>query len=135
MPDDERPVGTFYFAHGSGQLLFTTALGLFEDDIPLLHNNYETNADRLFRSSLIKPYTNNFVFVLYDCDEGGDDLVRRVLTLRDEVSIALPGCDEALCLWDQFQDIYQASNHSSLPARLHCFFHSNNNNSFGCRMP
>ncbi len=127
MPEDERPVGTFYFAHGSGQLLFTTALGLFEDDAPLLHNNYEENADRLFRTSLIKPYTNNFAFVLYECDEGEDDLVKRLLTLRDEDSITLPGCDETLCLWEQFQDIYQVVLHKTVATIKFSLLHQKKN--------
>ena len=110
MPNDEMPVGTFYFAHGTGQLLFTTALGLYEDDTPLLHDNFEENAGRLFRTSFLKPFSNNYEFVLYDCDEGGQEPVRRLLTLRDEVSINLPGCDEPLCQWEQFLDTYQVGS-------------------------
>ena len=108
MSDDEMPVGTFYFTHGTNQLLFTTTLGLYEDDIPLLHDNFEENADRLFRSSFLKPFSVNFEFVLYDCDEeGGEEPVRRLLTLHNEAGVTLPGCDEPLCRWDQFQENYQ----------------------------
>ena len=107
MPDDEMPAGTFYFAHGTGQLLFTTALGLYEDEVPLLHDNFEESTDRLFRTSFLKPFSNNYEFVLYDCDEGGAEPARRLLALRDEVRVSLPGCDKPLCGWDQFQDTYR----------------------------
>ncbi len=107
MPDGEMPVGTFYFSHGTGQLLFTTTLGLYEDDIPLLHDNFEENVDRHFRSSVLKPFSSNYEFVLYDCDEGGKESVRRLLTMRNEVQVTLPGCDDPLCRWDQFLDTYQ----------------------------
>ena len=62
-----------------------------------------------FRTSKIGSFTNNVGFVLFEC-EGA----KKVLTLHQEHPVKLELCDELLCDWEQFLDIYKVKKVSPL---------------------
>ncbi len=100
-------LGTFYFGHYDAVAMLLTTLGLFEDATPLLYDNFDASADRLYRSSLLDSFSGNFEFALYECDEGDGEPTRRLLALQNEEEVELPGCDDSLCDWEQFLQLYQ----------------------------
>jgi len=94
--------GTFYFTHSEAVLPFLGLLGLYKDSEIPTHLNYETMKERNYSTSIIGSFSNNFGFVLYDCDG-----VPKVLSVHQEKPVKLELCDDLLCDWSQFQEIYQ----------------------------
>lgn len=97
-------MGTFYFSHSEALLPFLSLLGLYKDDSPLLHTNFEQNKGRQYRTSKIGSFSTGLAFVKFECDS---DPIHRILTLHQEAPIQLPKCDQLLCDWDQFTSAYQ----------------------------
>jgi hypothetical protein len=46
-----------------------TNLNLFKDNIPLKSDNYHDVGDRLFKSSIISPFSSNIAMVLLKCND------------------------------------------------------------------
>ncbi len=108
MDPSSRPAGTFYFGHLSAVVMLYTTLGLFEDSTPLLYDNFEESANRNYRTSVWGSFSGNAEFVLYECDEDGEEPTRRLLAMRNERQVNLLGCEEQpLCSWEQFLSLYQ----------------------------
>ena len=65
------------FAHSSTVVPLFAAFGLFRDE-PLLRADSSASAiaARQFRTSILSPMGTNFAFVLYDCGEETDALVK-----------------------------------------------------------
>ncbi len=94
--------GTFYFAHDTPLIQLPTLLGLFDGGESPAADNFASAADgRTFRSAFQGSFSSNLAFVLYSCNDGVG-----VLTLYDEAPVQLPGCDDILCNYEQFKQIY-----------------------------
>jgi len=61
----EQPDAVFYFSHDTDLQLFFTSLEVGKDDIDITHSNYESMADRNWRSSLLTPFGGNFVAIFF----------------------------------------------------------------------
>ena len=69
------------------------------------------------RTSKIGSFTNNVGMVLFDCDG-----TNKILTLHQEKPVKLELCDELLCDFDQFLDIYKVLTFTvHLFSRSTCF--------------
>lgn len=57
----------FYFAHSKTMKSVLVKLGLFRDDEPLRHDNYEELKEkRKWRSSFMDPFAANIIAILYE---------------------------------------------------------------------
>ena len=99
-------VGRFYFGHSETIVQVFTALGLFEDQQPLLATNMASMQRREFRTSRIAPYSANIAFVLYACGgmgHGHDDdrdysaFVMKILV--NEKPVIIPACNQEQCVY------------------------------------
>jgi len=98
------------FSHAGAIKPFASFLGLYD----LLNSNLGENhakcrvsvdlESREWKSSLISPFSANFAFVLYKCDDQF-----KVLTRLQETPIKLPRCpsDSYLCPLEQFTSIME----------------------------
>ncbi len=69
-----------------------TRMGLYNDSMPLLSENYDAQKERQFRLSLINPFAANVAFVLYSCM--GKYYAR---TFVNEKEVILPVCHTTFC--------------------------------------
>jgi len=95
------------FAHAETLIPFISILGLFDDQAiygePLQYNSTWKD-ERLWRTSDLGSFTTNIMFVLYECDEGPNYVVK---LLQNEKEIPFPGCNGQLyCPFDTLQEIY-----------------------------
>lgn len=94
---------TFYFTH-SGTLLKAMAfLGLYKDDYPLTHKDFERK--RRWRVSEIDAFATNLVFTKLECSNE-----TKVLLTHQERPIAIPGCSrpgQTLCSYEDFRQLYR----------------------------
>ncbi|CAG5114525.1 unnamed protein product [Candidula unifasciata] len=115
--DGEEPggllVGQFAFGHAETLGPLYSALGLFNDTLPLRADNYHQQSQRLFRTSNILPFSGNILFVLYECvpDEFGEDeeIEEADYYLRmfvNEEPALIPGCEELYCPYNVVRDYY-----------------------------
>ncbi len=68
--DELIPRVTLYSGHSTALALTLTTLGIFHDEVPLLHDNYEEQRGRQFISSYQITNAGNMEFVLFYCHEG-----------------------------------------------------------------
>ncbi|ESO02269.1 hypothetical protein HELRODRAFT_161517 [Helobdella robusta] len=98
--------GVFYFAHAETLLPVMCLMGLFKDDEPLRHDNYERMRTRLFRTSFICSFAANIMIVLYDCNK-----IYKVQVLHNEKAIRLPPPlqpdDKLLYSYSDFKNHYK----------------------------
>lgn len=97
--------GVFYFSHSGTMLKFFAYLGLFKDEVPLRHDNYEEMKSRRFRTSKMDAFASNVVFVLQKC-RGGN---HKVGMFVNEVLTVIPGCFELWCDYEAFENAFKAS--------------------------
>ncbi|KAL3875496.1 hypothetical protein ACJMK2_033442 [Sinanodonta woodiana] len=97
-------VGSFFFGHVETLAPVYAALGLFNDTVPLLANNFEQQRNRLFKASHILPFSANIVLILYDChsngEAGGDNRFALKLYVNEKVT-KFPGCQDDTCWYDE----------------------------------
>ncbi|KAK0174779.1 hypothetical protein PV327_010509 [Microctonus hyperodae] len=77
-----------YFTHSGAILKILSYLGIAKDSKPLLHDNYYSSKNRLWRTSIIDTFASNIAFVLYDCKLTGPS----ILVMHQERIVQLPGC-------------------------------------------
>lgn len=102
--ESERDV-IFYFTHSGTLLKFLTHLKVYNDSIPLRHDNFENMKRRKWRVSEIDAFGTNVVFANYRCENNGDHLV----VLHQEKPILLPGCPSILCPLSTVLNTYRQS--------------------------
>lgn len=88
--------------HGETLLPLISLLGLYKDKTPPTAANYQSQHERLFRSSLLVPYAANLLFVLYDCPRGP-----RLQLLLNESPVRFPGLDQDLPLYRDVRATYR----------------------------
>lgn len=81
-----------YFTHSGAILKILSHLGIAKDNKPLLHDNYHSSKDRLWRTSIIGAFASNIAFVLYDCESTGPS----ILVMHQERIVQLPGCPHGI---------------------------------------
>lgn len=82
-----------YFTHSTTLYLFLTALGAFEDQVPLRADNYSQQKYRKFRSSKMIPYGANFAAIRYQCTGTNQrDNIEKVLFLQNQIPLVMPWC-------------------------------------------
>jgi len=82
------------FAHAETVMPLQALLGLYRDAQPLTHNMTRAQMDaRVFRSSVVSPFSANVVFVLYACADG-EFLVKLLVNEKEEL---IPGCTDTYC--------------------------------------
>nr|CAD7408225.1 unnamed protein product [Timema poppensis] len=105
------PKAVVYFSHSGTMLKMLSHLGLYKDNLTLLHDNYHMMEDRRWKVSNIDCFGSNLAFILFRCKDGD-----KVLTYHQERSIILPGCPlDDLCPLSTLKNIY----HDSL---YNCYF-------------
>lgn len=62
---DDYPTAALYFTHSGTLLKMLGHLGLYHDNAPLLHTEYDKNLNRKFVVSKIDPFANNLAFVSF----------------------------------------------------------------------
>ncbi|XP_065205114.1 multiple inositol polyphosphate phosphatase 1-like [Planococcus citri] len=87
--------GSFLFSEQSPISAIIKKLGLYHDEQPLKHDNYQimTNS-RKWRSSIIDCFSSNILAVVYSCS--GDNH-KRVEFYHNENSIKIPQCEKDYC--------------------------------------
>nr|CAD7440358.1 unnamed protein product [Timema bartmani] len=99
------PKAVVYFSHSGAMLKMLSHLGLYKDNLTLLHDNYHMMEDRRWKVSNIDCFGSNLAFVLFRCKDGD-----KVLTYHQERSIVLPGCPlDDLCPLSTLKNIYHDS--------------------------
>ncbi len=103
--------GVFYFSHTGAILKFLSHLGLFRDDQPLRHDNYEAmRTSRKWRTSLFNSFGANVAFALQQCSS-----TFKVGLFVNEKLTVIPGCAEELwCDFGHFSRIFQDSRDCDL---------------------
>lgn len=95
--DTDSPTGEtvrIYSTHSTAFQLFLVTLGVFGNDVPLTAANFNIQALRQWKSSLISPMATNIAAIRYDCPGGDND----VLFLINEQPLVIPGCQSnGLC--------------------------------------
>lgn len=101
--------GKFFDGHSTTVITTLTALGLYKDSTPLLASNRQAMENRLFRSSILAPFSSNIAFVVYSCDSSGTDSQNTfMLQVRvNEEPVTLPGCDSIFCPYSQVRSRYR----------------------------
>lgn len=100
------PKATLYFTHSGTLLKMLSHLGLYRDERPLRHDNYDEH--RLWRSSRIDAFATNIAFVSYKC---GNEI--SLLALHQEHVVRLPSCpDSDLCPLSKVRSYYEESLNS-----------------------
>ncbi|CAD5120547.1 unnamed protein product [Dimorphilus gyrociliatus] len=95
--DKRKIVGRW--AHSATMNTLYTRLGLYKDEKQLLHNNYEQQKDRRWRTTLHTPMSSSIAFVLLQCK---DDFTVRAFHM--EKLIKLDGiCAEKNCKWSEIE--------------------------------
>lgn len=61
----EHPKSTLYFTHSGTLLKVLTHLGLYKDDEPITHNDYDKFKNSTNSISKIDPFANNLAIVSY----------------------------------------------------------------------
>lgn len=98
-----NPKGVFYFSHSGTLLKVLARLGLFKDSTVMKHSNRKSREmrNREWRTSLIDSFATNIALVLFKCKQE-----YYVTTYVQERPVMLPGCDDTLCPFSQFSDVY-----------------------------
>lgn len=120
-----QKVGTYLrFSHAGAIKQLVSHLGLFDYFPPpnidspntaVCHEEEIKNAEkfRLWKSSLIAPFSCNFQFVLYQCPskEASDDKLSKyhLVTFLQEFPVVVNGCDDEFCPLKQFLNQYLSS--------------------------
>lgn len=81
-----------YFSHSTTLQLFLTALGVAADDLPLLADNFEAQANRKWQTSQLSPFATNVAAVRYDCASGP-----KIQFWLNEKPINFDWCTNGLC--------------------------------------
>uniref|UniRef100_A0A8D8PKH4 Multiple inositol polyphosphate phosphatase 1 n=2 Tax=Culex pipiens TaxID=7175 RepID=A0A8D8PKH4_CULPI len=101
--DGAKEAFTFYFTH-SGTLLKAMAfLGLYRDDYPLTHRDFERK--RQWRVSEIDAFATNLVFTKLECSNE-----TKVLLTHQERPVPIPGCSQpgqTLCSYEDFRQLFR----------------------------
>ncbi len=106
---DDEENGIFYFSHSGAILKFLSYLGLYKDEEPLRHDNYDRMGDRLWRTSNFNSFGSNVAFVLQECTENAE-IGYRVGLFVNERLVAIPGCGGQLwCQYETFARIFEES--------------------------
>lgn len=93
----EGPRGVFYFTHLDAYLKLMARLGMFWDNTTLTHEDIK--AKRLWRTSIVGPFSANVAFLLSRCDDDRWFVSMAV----NERRAKLPGCrGEKSCTWEEF---------------------------------
>ncbi|CAH1710080.1 unnamed protein product [Aphis gossypii] len=94
--------GIFYFTHSGTILKMLGVLGLYKDEHKLKHDNYFEMENRQWRTSKIDAFGSNIAFVLYKCNNNET----KILTLHQEKIVHLDGCEDGLCSYDRFKQLF-----------------------------
>ncbi|XP_072312472.1 multiple inositol polyphosphate phosphatase 1-like [Eucyclogobius newberryi] len=88
--------------HAETLLPLIALLGLYKDKTTPTATNYQSQRDRVFRSSHMVPYAANLLFVLYDCPRGP-----RLSLLVNESPVPFPGLSHDLPLYRDVRAAYR----------------------------
>ncbi|KAF5307959.1 hypothetical protein FQR65_LT06526 [Abscondita terminalis] len=99
---DDAPTTALHFTHSGTILKFLAHLGLYKNDHPLKHTDYENNTNK-WRQSYIGTFSSNLAMVKYTCRDGD-----KVAVFHQERVVKLPNCTE-LCSFDDIKKLYQKS--------------------------
>lgn len=92
-----------YSTHSAAFKLFLVTLGVFGDDVPLTAANFNIQAMRQWRTSLISPMATNIAAIRYNCPGGENE----VLFMINEHPLVIPGCQASgLCKVSHIRERY-----------------------------
>jgi multiple inositol-polyphosphate phosphatase/2,3-bisphosphoglycerate 3-phosphatase len=99
----EPEVIHFMFGHAETLVPLLSLIGLYNHSDHWKHDTpKESWSNRIFKSSQISPFSANIGLLLYHCDDR--PFVR---VLHNEQEVIIPGCDEVMCPWNEFQTTFQ----------------------------
>uniref|UniRef100_A0A6G1S515 Multiple inositol polyphosphate phosphatase 1 n=1 Tax=Aceria tosichella TaxID=561515 RepID=A0A6G1S515_9ACAR len=119
-PSSRRPMAAFRFNHSGLMRKILAVLGLFEPDmikgytieeLDVFEETGKIPSSRLWRASLMLPFSGNVGFTLYKC---ADDQFK-VLTTISEQPVRVHGCEDAACSLKKFTSTYGWMNKIELP--------------------
>ena len=93
-------VGSFRFGHSETVGPLYAVWGLFNDSVPLRADNFQSQANRKWKSSEILPMSANLLFILYKSD---NDTVTPNYVVKTYVNFELqivPACGGTVCPYD-----------------------------------
>lgn len=97
---------TALFTHSPSIFLLLTSLGVFEDNDPLLGNNFRQQLNRKFKGNKLSPFAANLAAVRYDC--GSSD---KVLFLLNQKPLKMKWCKNgSICTVKEIWNMYKASS-------------------------
>lgn len=117
MEDDTTPNKvTAYFSHAELLTMIITALGAYQDEEPLMADNYERMKNRQFRTSNWVPYASNIAAVKYNCPAYDEPDSVKILMLQNQQPFAMSWCrDGSVCTLEEMQNMFYNSTMSQCP--------------------
>ncbi len=92
----------FRITHSRTLLPLLARLGMFNDSVPLLSDNYKEQSERKWRLSEVNPFAANIEFRLYSCDQK-----YYVRTFLNENELQLPSCASMFCSLEQIEKAWE----------------------------
>jgi multiple inositol-polyphosphate phosphatase/2,3-bisphosphoglycerate 3-phosphatase len=117
------------FSHAGAVKPLVSYFGLFDQldtELPASSSSCSEREEwdsrsRVWRSSLIAPFSANIQFILYNCTSNaasngnsGSGIDYRLLSLLQESPVTVRGCDSELCPVDQFLAQYRSAHQCDL---------------------
>ena len=94
----------FRFGHAETLIPVMTLLGLYSNNVPLLHDNFHLHENRHFRTSKFMPFASNMAFVLYHCPSSDEEY--KVQLLVKERPENFPTCGSSVCGFNELKKYY-----------------------------
>lgn len=101
-----------YFSHSTTLYMFLTALGAYEDAVPLRADNFAQQRYRKFHSSKIVPFGGNFAAIRYECPQVNKESSEKVLFLNNQKPLSVPWCTNGnvgVCTVAEIRRMYENS--------------------------
>ncbi|XP_054712174.1 multiple inositol polyphosphate phosphatase 1-like isoform X2 [Uloborus diversus] len=89
------------FSHAGGVKKVFSLFGLFKDEKPLKADDFCSQQQRKWRSSLVAPFNANLALILFQC---GIEL--KIKGFHNEKPVILGGCETELCALEDFYKTY-----------------------------
>lgn len=99
-----EPAVSAYFAHSSTVQLMLTALGAYQDTVPLRADNFAQLNRRKWRVSELSPFAANLAAIKYDCPN--DQERTQVMFFLNQRPMDFSFCNVGLCKWSMVKQMY-----------------------------
>lgn len=112
----KNPKVTAYFTHSTMFLMIFVAFGNYQDEIPLMGDNYSDQRHRPFKTSKIAPYGASFGAVKYECSSGEP---AKILFLHNQRPISMRWCKlGTICTINEIENYIENSTMNNCPCDI-----------------